>query len=863
MGKVLYLSTKPPDIDAPDSNISQLGRRLAHSADLDVKVINKLSDLRGINIQDYAMIVFDPEIAIPPWELMKGIKKSLEPGPCPPFWVEGDMSEITKSYLEANHLTGTVSVTKDSKEVIAACNGKVDGQLDSDAPTIEMDTPHNICSIGKMLTGLTALQLIQDGKLKLTDRIYDYLPEDFPDREKFEAVTVAQLLTHTAGMGNYTRKYDIALRDPDMEDPQLKTLDDFVSFIDPASLSVGEYNYSNVGYVVLGKVIEEAANKGKAATEHQSYWDVVNELILQPNDIHITRDKPSSENPATNGRVKTTIKIASSPAGANMWATPAELNKFANWVMRRTQEEPTFRPQLEDLKVRIYAGEEFYYSAGIMMGKDSAGQDFYCHNGGAPGISSYLRIDPSTQMTETIFINNDSDDIHLADGLVASTLESYVMDAKAKRVYYADPKFSDNPEELFQQIAQEAGVALASTPLAAHEKTEVKSELEMKTKEEELAARERMQRFKAGIPQEAPTEPGKIILLCGTSTAGKTSICTAVQTEARKTGHEWIIDGGDIAAEKAWTEPCEIAGIRYPSAQDYLGTAMKTHADPLVVDAAISKFGARTLAAAFFSRRNLGHPKVDQVDLTLEADIKRQATKIYDALSPENQKQYTPVDIENLLIIIRDCPTPDVFLAQHPYPPLEDVNKHMLERAITRAKKGESTIFDIIGNEVIDRQRMVDQFHDRLKAAGLPAETGTVAVIHCPVATLIDRIDGRNRKAIAEDRKDDVRQAFFPFDQYGTLYEKAPALPDPTRPIVGVVTRHDITKAAHQFGRGDDDATSLLAKLGFTDGDESVSVISRVPSDATFQSGSESSQLIAESLCERAFGPTPGIRFES
>ncbi len=387
-----------------------------------------------------------------------------------------------------------------------------------------------------------------------------------------------------------------------------------------------------------------------------------------------------------------------------------------------------------------------------------------------------------------------------------------------------------------------------------------KTGLEELSADESLTASERMQRFKARIPHEALPEPGKIILLCGTSTAGKTSICTAVQTEAKKTGHDWIVDGGDIAAEKAWTEPCEIAGKRYPSAQDHLSTAMKTHADPSVVDAAISKFGARTLAAALLSRRNLGHPKVDQVDLTPEADIKRQSTKIYTALSPENQKQYTPVDLENLLIIIRDCPEADAFLTQHPYPPLENINKHMLERAITRAKKGESTIFDIIGNEVIDDQRMVDQFHSRLKEAGLPADTGTIAIAHCPVATLIDRIDGRNRKALAEDQKDNARQAFFPFDQYANLYEKAPPLSDPTKPIVGIVTREDITNAAYRFGRGEDDATSLLDNLGFTEGEKSISVISRVHCDEIFQTGTQSSQQIAERLCEKTFGNTPSVQ---
>ena len=375
--------------------------------------------------------------------------------------------------------------------------------------------------------------------------------------------------------------------------------------------------------------------------------------------------------------------------------------------------------------------------------------------------------------------------------------------------------------------------------------------------DELLAVQERMQSFKARIPHEPPTETGKIILLCGTSTAGKTSICTAAQSEASKTGHSWIVDGADVASEKAWIEPCELAGKRYLSAQDHFVNAMKTHADPSVVDTAASMFGARTLAVALFSRRCLGNPKVDQVDLTPEADIKTQATKIYDALSPENKEQYTPDGIENLLSIIRDCPDTGAFFTEHPYPPLQQLNEHMLERAITRAKRGASTILDVIGNETINNRSMVDQFQERLKAAGLPGETGVVAIAHCPVGTLIDRIDGRNTKAIAEGRTEDVRQAFFPFDQYGAIYEKAPKDPDSTKPIVGIVSREDITNAARIFGRGEDDAMSLIEKLEFTDGEESISVISRVKIDTIFQTGTQSSQQIAEHLCEKVFGSPP------
>ena len=367
-------------------------------------------------------------------------------------------------------------------------------------------------------------------------------------------------------------------------------------------------------------------------------------------------------------------------------------------------------------------------------------------------------------------------------------------------------------------------------------------------------ARERMQQFKDSMPCDL-SKIGKIVLLCGTSTAGKTSICTAAQTEAVKSGHTWVVDGADVAAEQAWKEESKVGGVSYLSGEDHFINAMKTHAEPSVVDAAEKVFRARTLAVALFSKPFLGNPKVPPLDLTPEADLKAQSIKINAVLSPEDKAKYTPEAIENLLTIIQKCPDETTFFKQHAYPPLEQLNENMLERAIARAKKGESTILDVIGNETVGEQSMVDYLSTRLEVARLPAETSSVVVAHCPVATLIERIENRNKEAMDAGREEDVRQAFFPFDQYGAIYERAADQSDPAN--VGVVTRQDIIKAADTFGRGEEDAQSLLTQLGFTGSEESIAVKSRVQNDEVFQTGNGelSPQEIAERLCERSFVP--------
>ncbi|MBP9778000.1 MAG: beta-lactamase family protein [Rickettsiaceae bacterium] len=349
---------------------------------------------------------------------------------------------------------------------------------------------------------------------------------------------------------------------------------------------------------------------------------------------------------------------------------------------------------------------------------------------------------------------------------------------------------------------------------------------------------------------------GNIILLCGTSTAGKTSICTAALTEAAKTGHSWHIDGADLAGERAWKEPSTIDGNSYPSGEDHFVSAMKEHAGLTVVDRAVGVFGARTLAVALLSKQNLGNPKVDKVSLTPSGDLKEQARKIHGQLSPENKEKYSPNAIEDLLTIIRDCPETGKFLEQHPYLPLQKINEQMLDKAVARARAGESTILDVVGNETIDSRNISEQLKERIKDAGLPLDTCAIEVAHCPLDTLRDRIDGRNARAIEEGKPEDIRKAFFPFQQYGDLYERAPNKPGDLRPRVGKVHKKDIIAAAAKYGHPGD-AGKLLEKLGFNDGESSIEVVARVKSDLIFQTGQMNSQQIAEQLCARAFGTIP------
>jgi D-alanyl-D-alanine carboxypeptidase len=94
--------------------------------------------------------------------------------------------------------SGTVLVAKDGKPVYKTVNG-----MASKAYNIpnRIDTKLNLASIGKTFTAIAIMQLVEQGKLSLTDTVGRLLP-DYPNKQVATKVTVHHLLTHTSGMGD-------------------------------------------------------------------------------------------------------------------------------------------------------------------------------------------------------------------------------------------------------------------------------------------------------------------------------------------------------------------------------------------------------------------------------------------------------------------------------------------------------------------------------------------------------------------------------------------------------------------------------------------------------------------------------------
>ncbi|MGI8510741.1 MAG: serine hydrolase domain-containing protein [Gemmatimonadaceae bacterium] len=131
-------------------------------------------------------------------------------------------------------------------------------------------TPASVYRIGsdtKQFTAAAIMRLVEEGKLHLDDDVRPFFP-NFPFGDRH--VTVRQLLTHTAGVANYTMHLPAFQRETLSHDSLLAKIYDKPFDFEPGT----SYRYSNTGYYMLGMIVEKLSGR--------PYKDYLQQEFLTP-----------------------------------------------------------------------------------------------------------------------------------------------------------------------------------------------------------------------------------------------------------------------------------------------------------------------------------------------------------------------------------------------------------------------------------------------------------------------------------------------------------------------------------------------------------------------------------------------------
>lgn len=282
---------------------------------------------------------------------------------------------------------------------------------------------HHSSSTIKPYIATLIMRLYEDNKLDIDDPIREYLPADLVSKvANADIATIRHLLSHTSGQRN-GYYYDKALVDM-LNDPEefvsTENMFEKYAYGRPALSAPGEeFHYSNIGYDMLGMIIEEVSKMSLGAYFKQ---EIIDPLGLENTYYKSYPGYPDKIPNVINryARIKSDQLVNStdienklanvSMGNIGLFATPYEFARFFQELLRGNILEPaTLELMMED-QVQLHGNpdEEISYCFGLYHTRSGEFAPKYYHGGQNYGTSSLVLYFPDDDITISYSANMDS-----------------------------------------------------------------------------------------------------------------------------------------------------------------------------------------------------------------------------------------------------------------------------------------------------------------------------------------------------------------------------------------------------------------------------------------------------------------------
>ncbi|WP_417497988.1 serine hydrolase domain-containing protein [Maricaulis sp.] len=276
--------------------------------------------------------------------------------------------------------TGFAAIARDGEIIFARGAGLADPETNR---PFTLDTQVDTGSITKSFTGMAIASLIDAGRLSPDATLADFFP-DVPDDKA--AITVQQLLTHTAGLPD-------AVGD-DFSDEGWDSVRDKAFTADLLHAPGSAYRYSNVGFTILAAIIESVTGR--------TYEDYLVNDLLVPAGIEHTGYQSVYDNglAARNSHGEPVIDASWGGHDPNwnlmgnggLVSTPRDMLAWEHAYWNATIVSPAARDMAHAPLVREGEGAPSFYGYGLVVEDDPLVGRIYWHNGGNRSFNSHWRV---------------------------------------------------------------------------------------------------------------------------------------------------------------------------------------------------------------------------------------------------------------------------------------------------------------------------------------------------------------------------------------------------------------------------------------------------------------------------------------
>lgn len=209
-------------------------------------------------------------------------------GAVPPKEISDGLQKVIANSTESSRMPGLVIqvVAPNWTWTSAAGNANLDPQV-----LAEPDMRFRIASVSKTFTATAILKLAEEEKLGLNDSIDRWLPQKYLDKiQDHSNITISMLLQHRSGLADYDEEGLIPLQISKPDTPVTTDTAIFQGLDKGLLYKPGtNYTYSNVGYLLLAKIVDNASG--------MSYEDYIRKIIIDPLGL---RDTIMPTSPAIN-----------------------------------------------------------------------------------------------------------------------------------------------------------------------------------------------------------------------------------------------------------------------------------------------------------------------------------------------------------------------------------------------------------------------------------------------------------------------------------------------------------------------------------------------------------------------------------
>ena len=310
--------------------------------------------------------------------------------------VASKVDDYVRAEMQAQQIPGlSLAVINKGEIVLARGYGlaNVEHQV-----AVKPETIFQSGSMGKQFTATAVMMLVEEGKLSLDDKITKYFTGA---PESWNKITVRHLLTHTSGMTDYPRDFD--LRRDYTEDElvaRIKTI--------PLAFQPGDkWSYSNLAYVMLGVLIHKVSGK--------FYGDFLQERVFKPLGMSTARVISEDDivpNRAAgyrlvNGQLKNQEWVSPSLNTTADGALYLTVYDMAKWDAALYTEKLLQRASLAEMwtPVKLNDGKTYPYGFGWALGR-LRGHRFVEHGGSWQGFKSQISRYVDDKLTVVVFANS-------------------------------------------------------------------------------------------------------------------------------------------------------------------------------------------------------------------------------------------------------------------------------------------------------------------------------------------------------------------------------------------------------------------------------------------------------------------------